>query len=207
LTGELVLSVEGLTRRFGDRDVIDRLGLELREGERVAVCGANGSGKTTLLRCIGGTVTPTSGSITVFGHPAGSSDARRGIGVSLSQERSFYLRLSGRDNLLFFAGVHGIGRDQAVRIVRSLEEELELGAILAQRVARCSSGMVQQLGFARALLAMPRLLLLDEPTRSLDTDAIERLWQAVAARPHLALLIATHREDDVARCDARLDLS
>jgi ABC-type multidrug transport system ATPase subunit len=207
LTGKLVLSVEGLTRRFGDRDVIDGLGFELREGERVAVCGANGSGKTTLLRCIGGTVTPTNGRITVFGHPAGSSHARRVIGVSLSQERSFYLRLSGRNNLLFFAGVHGIGREQAVRTVRSLEEELELGAILAQRVDRCSSGMVQQLGFARALLAMPRLLLLDEPTRSLDTDAIERLWQAVAARPHLALLIATHREDDVARCDRRLDLS
>jgi ABC-2 type transport system ATP-binding protein len=129
------------------------------------------------------------------------------IGVSLSQERSFYLRLSGRDNLLFFAGVHGIGRERAVGAVRSLEEELELGAILAQRVDRCSSGMVQQLGFARALLAMPRLLVLDEPTRSLDTDAIERLWRAVTARPHLALLIATHREDDVARCDKRLDLS
>jgi ABC-type multidrug transport system ATPase subunit len=207
LTRKLVLSVEGLTRRFGDRDVIDGLGLELREGERVAVCGANGSGKTTLLRCIGGTVTPTSGRITVFDHPAGSSDARRMIGVSLSQERSFYLRLSGRDNLLFFAGVHGIARQQAVAIVKSLEEELELGAILAQRVDRCSSGMVQQLGFARALLAMPRLLLLDEPTRSLDTHAVERLWQAVEARPHLALLIATHREDDVARCDTRLDLS
>jgi ABC-type multidrug transport system ATPase subunit len=204
---KLVLSVEGLTRRFGDRDVLDGLGLELREGERVAVCGANGSGKTTLLRCVGGTVTPTSGRITIFGHPAGSSDARRMIGVSLSQERSFYLRLSGRDNLLFFAGVHGIGRGQAVGIVKSLEDELELGPILAQRVDRCSSGMVQQLGFARALLAMPRLLLLDEPTRSLDAEAVERLWKAVAARPHLSLLIATHREDDVARCDSRLDLS
>ena len=202
-----MLSVEGLTRRFGDRDVIDSLDLELHEGERVAVCGSNGSGKTTLLRCAAGTVSPTRGRITVLGHPAGSQEARRIVGVSLSQERSFYLRLSGRDNLLFFAGVHGIGREDAVRIVKSLEDELELGAILAQRVDRCSTGMVQQLGFARALLATPRVLLLDEPTRSLDVDAIGRLWQAVAARPHLALLIATHRDDDVARCPRRIDLS
>ena len=206
MTGELVLSVEGLTRRFGERDVIDSLDLELREGEHVALCGPNGSGKTTLLRCIAGTVSPTRGQITLRGHRAGSRDARRMVGVSLSQERSFYLRLSGRDNLLFFAGVHGIRREDAVRTVKSLEDELELGAILAQRVDRCSTGMVQQLGFARALLATPRVLLLDEPTRSLDVDAIRRLWQAVAARPDLALLIATHRDDDVARCVRRIDL-
>ena len=206
MTGELVLSVQGLIRRFGDHDVIDNLDLELREGERVALCGPNGSGKTTLLRCIAGTVSPTRGHITVFGHPAGSRDARRIVGVSLSQERSFYLRLSGRDNLLFFAGVHGIGRENAVRMVKSLEDELELGTILAQRVDRCSTGMVQQLGFARALLATPRVLLLDEPTRSLDTEALGRLWRAMDARPSLALLIATHRDDDVARCHRRIDL-
>ena len=91
-------------------------------------------------------------------------------------------------------------------MVEALEEELELGAILAKRVDRCSTGMVQQLAFARALIGVPRILLLDEPTRSLDAEATERLWRAVEARPHLALLIATHREDDVARCQRRIDL-
>jgi ABC-type molybdenum transport system ATPase subunit/photorepair protein PhrA len=67
--------------------------------------------------------------------------------------------------------------------------------------------MIQQLAFARALIGAPRILLLDEPTRSLDAQATERLWRAVEARPHLALLIATHREDDVARCHSRIDLS
>jgi ABC-type multidrug transport system ATPase subunit len=206
LTGDLVLSVEGLARRFGGRDVVDGFDLELQAGERVALCGPNGSGKTTVLRCIAGTVSPTRGRITVLGHPAGSFHARRSTGVSLSQERSFYLRLSGRDNLLFFAGVRGIRRGDAVGMVEALEEELELGAILAKRVDRCSTGMVQQLAFARALVGVPRILLLDEPTRSLDAEATERLWQAVEARPHLALLIATHREDDVARCQRRIDL-
>ena len=134
-------------------------------------------------------------------------EARRWTGVSLSQDRSFYLRLSGRNNLLFFAGVRGIRREDAAPMVAALEQELELGAILAKRVDRCSTGMVQQLAFARALIGTPRLLLLDEPTRSLDADATERLWRAVEARPHLAVLIATHRNDDVARCHRRLYLS
>jgi ABC-type multidrug transport system ATPase subunit len=207
LTGEPILTVESLARRFGGRDVVAGLDLDLRAGDRVALCGPNGAGKTTVLRCLAGTVAPTRGSVTVVGHPAGSLEARRRTGVSLSQDRSFYLRLSGRNNLLFFAGVRGIPRNEAVRIVDALEQELELGAILAKRVDRCSTGMVQQLAFARALLGTPRLLLLDEPTRSLDVEATERLWRAVEARPHLALLIATHRDDDVARCQRRIDLS
>ena len=206
LTGELVLSVEGVARRFGERNVVDGFDLQLRAGERVALCGPNGSGKTTILRCIAGTVSATRGRMTVLGHQAGSIEARRSTGVSLSEERSFYLRLSGRDNLLFFAGIHGIGRSNARRLVKSLEDELELGAILGKRVDRCSTGMVQQLAFARTLIGSPRLLLLDEPTRSLDTEATERLWQAAEARPHLAVFMATHRDDDVARCHRRLDL-
>jgi ABC-2 type transport system ATP-binding protein len=201
------LLIEGLGRSFGPREVVRDLDVSLAPSERLALCGPNGSGKTTILRCIAGTVTPTAGRISVLGYPAGSRDARRVVGVSLSQERSFYLRLSGEDNLLFAAGVRGIDRREAARRVAELTEELELGAILAKRVDRCSTGMVQQLAFARALIGAPRLLLLDEPTKSLDTAATERLWQAVDARPQVALVIATHREDDVARCRRRLDVS
>ena len=128
------------------------------------------------------------------------------IGVSLSQDRSFYLRLPGRENLLFAAGVRGIPRRQAIQRVAAIEEELELSAILAQRVDRCSTGMVQQLAFARALIGDPAVLLLDEPTRSLDTEAFERLWAAIDITARSDLVIATHREDDIQRCHQRLDL-
>jgi ABC-type multidrug transport system ATPase subunit len=178
----------------------------LGAGEWLALCGPNGSGKTTVLRCIAGTVVPSEGRITISGHPAGSRHARRLIGVSLSQERSFYLRLSARENLLFAAGVRSIPRADARRRVAALEEELELTEILSQRVDRCSTGMVQLLGIARALIGEPSLLLLDEPTRSLDAEAYERLWAALDARPGLALVLATHRDDDVRRCHRRLDL-
>jgi ABC-type multidrug transport system ATPase subunit len=201
-----ILVIGGLRRSFGQREVIRRFDLTLERGERASLRGPNGSGKSTILRCIAGTLSPSDGSVIVGGHEAGSLPARRLSGVSLSQERSFYLRLSGRANLLFYARVRGYDRRAAWRAVEQLEGELELGEILAERADRCSTGMILQLAFARALLADPPLLLLDEPTRSLDHDAVQRLWNAIDRRPEAAVLIATHREDDLERCDSVIDL-
>jgi ABC-type multidrug transport system ATPase subunit len=205
--GEPVLAIEGLARRFGAHEVVRSLDLALGPGERVALCGPNGSGKTTVLRCIAGTVTPDGGRISIGGHPAGSLEARRLVGASFSQERSFYLRLTGHHNLLFFARLRVAGKRDALRRVEALEEELELAAIVRERVDHCSTGMTQQLAFARALLGEPRLLLLDEPTRSLDHNGVERLWGALdRRRERIALVIATHRPGDVERCESQVDL-
>jgi ABC-type Na+ transport system ATPase subunit NatA len=201
-----VLAVRGLRRRFGEHEVIRRLDLTLDQGERIALVGPNGSGKSTVLRCIAGTISPSGGTVSVGGHDPESLAARRLLGVSLSQERSFYLRLSGRENLLFFARLRGYTRPAAHRVVAELEKELELSDILAERADRCSTGMILQLAFARALLGNPALLLLDEPTRSLDAEAVERLWRALDRRARTALLIATHREDDVDRCHSTIHL-
>jgi ABC-type multidrug transport system ATPase subunit len=116
------------------------------------------------------------------------------------------MRLSGRANLLFFARLRGTGKQEAERSLRSLEDELELAEILRERADRCSTGMLQQLGFARALLGEPVLLVLDEPTRSLDEKAVERLWGALERRPETAVVLATHRNEDLDRCGSRIDL-
>jgi ABC-2 type transport system ATP-binding protein len=200
------LEVDGLCRRFGAREVITSLSLVAGPGDRIALCGPNGSGKTTALRCIVGTVAPTGGTIRVGGYRGGSRRARGLLGASFSQERSFYLRLSGHENLLFFARLRGAAERHVRREVAALEEELELEEIVRERVDRCSTGMIQQLALARALLGQPPLLLLDEPTRSLDVQAQTRLWAALdRRRARAALLIATHRSDDVARCGSRID--
>ena len=199
-----MLSIEGLSRRFGAKEVVRSLDLTAAPGQRIALWGPNGSGKSTVLRCVAGTLTPSTGSVRVGGHRAGDLAARRLVGASLSQERSFYLRLSGRTNLLFFARIRYEDRREGARAVDALIEELEIADVAATRVDRCSTGMVQQLGIARALLGNPSVLLLDEPTRSLDADARGRLWGALGRRPKAVALIATHLDEDVKLCDERV---
>jgi ABC-type multidrug transport system ATPase subunit len=201
-----LLKVSGLTRTFGTRPVVGPLDIALAQGERVALVGPNGCGKTTVLRCVAGTLLPTTGQVQVGGHTAGSLATKHLVGASLSQERSFYLRLSGHRNLLFFASLRHSIRRAAARQVRLIEDELEITEIAKNRMDRCSTGMLQQMSFARALLGDPQLLLLDEPTRSLDTDAVARLWDAIDRRPHVAVLMATHRQDDIPHCDDQIDL-
>lgn len=203
---ETLVEIDGLTRAFGGRVVVRDLDLRVAAGDRVGLVGPNGSGKTTVIRCVAGTLSPTSGRIVVAGRPAGSMEARRAVGVSLSQERSFYLRLSGRENLLFFARLRIRGRRAAAAAVAALVEELELSSFVDRPADEYSTGMGQQLAFARALLGSPRLLLLDEPTRSLDVDAVGRLWRAIDRRPGLAVVVATHSGPDLERCPRTVDL-
>jgi ABC-type multidrug transport system ATPase subunit len=204
-TNGSVLAIEGLTRRFGGHEVVRSLDLRLEPGEKVALWGPNGSGKSTVLRCIAGTLLPSEGVVRVCGHEAGSLDARALVGASLSQERSFDMRLTGRANLLFFARLRFGSERIAALKVQEVEEELELEAIAAETVNRASSGMIQQVALARALLGDPALVLLDEPTRSLDADARERLWQALDRRRHTSVVLATHLDEDVKRCGRRVD--
>lgn len=205
-TREPLLTVRSLAKSFGHKTVLDGVSVELGAGERLALAGPNGSGKSTILRCIAGTVTPSSGSVAVGGFVAGTIEARRLVGGALAQERAFYLRLSGLKNLIFYASLRGGDDERPEREVAAIVEELEIGTFIRERVDRYSSGMAQQLAVARALLGRPALLLLDEPTRSLDEGAVARLWAALERRPEAALVIASHRPDDLARCPARMDL-
>jgi ABC-2 type transport system ATP-binding protein len=200
-----ILEVDGLARSFGDHTVLTDLTLAVEPGQRVALFGPNGSGKTTFLRCVAGTLAPTKGRVGILGSAAGSMAARRQIGVAFAQERSWYQRLTGRANLVFFGQLRTGSKRAAVREVDALVEELELEEIAAERVDRCSTGMVQQLSFARALLGGPSLLLLDEPTRSLDRDARGRVWKALERRSESAVLLATHLDEDLEHCGTRIE--
>jgi len=202
---EAVLTLTSLSRRFGKHVVVRDLDLRLEPGERVALWGPNGSGKSTVLRCVAGTLLPSEGTVQVCGFEAGSMEARALVGASLSQERSFDMRLTGRANLLFFARLRFGSERLAARRVQEVEEELALETIASERINRASSGMIQQVALARALLGDPALVLLDEPTRSLDAEARERLWQALERRTRTCVVMATHLDEDVKRCGRRVD--
>lgn len=144
--------------------------LEVAPGELVAVVGHNGSGKTTLLRILATTVLPDAGQVDVGGTDAIAAPlaARSHLGVTLADERAWYWRLSGRENLEFFAALHGLGRQEAAGKATELLERVGMSDAADRDFGEYSSGMRLRLSLARALLGDPKLLLLDEPTRSID---------------------------------------
>ncbi len=168
-------------RFFGPpRVVLDGVDLEVRPGEVVAVLGANGAGKSTLLRVAAGLVTPRAGTVERAARP----------GLGLAEERSFYWRLSLRENLRFFAALEGAPAARADRLL----EEVGLGADPDLPVRACSTGMRTRLALARALLGDPPLLVLDEVERGLDAAGRADLRARLAAwgAAGRAALVATH---------------
>jgi ABC-2 type transport system ATP-binding protein len=183
---------------------------EVRAGEVVGLVGPNGAGKSTLIRICASLLTPTSGRVTIGGtdiaeRPAG---ARAAIGLLLADERALYWRLTGRENLRFFGVMAGLPRVVARRRADELLERFDL-AERDRLVFGYSSGMRVRLGLARALLAEPDLLILDEPSRSLDPVASSELLELLGrlASDGMAILLSSHRLDEVESiCDRVLVL-
>ncbi len=159
-----------LSGRDRTPDVLHEVSFEVANGEIVGLLGPNGAGKTTLLKIISGMLYPSSGSVFVEGNRVSesSSAVRRRIGVVTSDERSFYWRLTGRENLHFFATLYSLPRKEAIERVESLLKLLHLADAGDRRFDSYSSGMKQRLAIARGLLNSPKIVLYDEPTRAVD---------------------------------------
>ena len=163
-------------------------------GEIVCLMGPNGAGKSTLARILGGLLLPSSGRATIAGHDAaaGAPGLRRSVSFVVGDERSFHFGVSGRENLRYFAALHGLDAATARRRVDELLERVGLTAAADRRYREYSRGMRQRLAVARGLLGDPEVLLLDEPTLGLDP---------VGARDLRAFL-----RDDVVRAAGRTAL-
>lgn len=201
--------VRSLRKRFGAVQALDGVDLEVRPGEIVGVLGQNGAGKSTLLRVLGTTVLPDSGQASIAGHDVvtEASLTRRATGVVLGDERSWYWRLSGRANLEFFAALHGYGRRQGRTVASRLLSQTGLDDVADRRFDGYSSGMKARLSVARALLGHPAVLLLDEPSRTLDPVAaadLRRMILDFAEGQAAAVLWVTHDLHEAAEISDRI---
>ncbi len=183
-------------RRNSGTVAVEGVNLTVQAGSVLAILGPNGAGKTTLLRILAGLVLPSAGQAQICGLDVirGEAHAKGVVGISLGDDRSLYWRLSGRRNLDFFAALHGLSRHEARQRIDELGNLLEIP--LDQSVQASSSGIRQRILIARALLHDPSVLLLDEPTKSLDPASAQGLRGFIRERlaRHLGktVVIATH---------------
>lgn len=175
----------------------------VEQGEAVALIGSNGAGKSTLLRILATLIIPTRGRATLGGFDVerDSSGARRQLGYHTGGDEGFYGRLSARENLAFFAAMNNLSPVEARRQIASVAQSMGIANDLNRQVRTFSTGMTHRLGLSRALLHGPAILLLDEPTRSLDplaaADFRHLLKDDLVRKRGTTLLFASHTLSEV----------
>jgi len=197
------LRVESLTKSYGVRPALAGVSLEVAEGEILGLLGPNGAGKTTVIRCVVGRVVPDSGSIAVFGEPAGSSAARSRIGY-IPQEIALYGRLTASENLDVFGRYAGLAGDALAAAVRDCLDWSGLTERAKEPVMTFSGGMKRRLNMAAGLPHRPRLILLDEPTTGVDPQSRQRIYSMVEQlrAEGVSVIYTTHYMEEAERlCD------
>lgn len=216
---EPIVRIEGLTKAFPIRrdwsavlrrpfqsservTVVNDVSFDVGTAEFFGLLGANGAGKSTLFKMLGTQLLPDRGSATVAGYDvvARPHDVRKLLTPVVADERSLNWRLDARQNLELFAALYGVERAEVTKRIDTLLETVELHETGTKMVGTFSSGMKQRLLIARALLPQPRVLLLDEPTRSLDPVSARRfrrfLQEEIAGRQQCTVLLATHNAEE-----------
>src|SRR5215208_5891485 len=191
-----VIQISSLSRRFGEKNAVDHLTLDVHAGEIFGFLGHNGAGKTTTVRLLNGVLEPTSGNAHVLGlDPQIEGPALRARTGVLTETPSLDERLTARDNLTICADLYNVPRSDVPGRVNSLLTEFELADRAAEKVGGYSKGMKQRLALARALLHKPDVLFLDEPTAALDPVAaryVNTLVENLARREGVTVFICTH---------------
>jgi ABC-2 type transport system ATP-binding protein len=183
---------------------------EVETGEIFGLIGRNGAGKTTLTKIVATLVQPTTGNVSVHGRDSVRDDehVRRYIGLATAEERSFYWRLTSEQNLMFFARLHGLSDRVAKQRIEDVFAKLELDEVARRRFGEMSTGNKQRLAVARAMLASPPVLLLDEPTRSLDPLAAARMRDLIRSLaeqdPPVTIFLTSHNLAEVETLCARV---
>ena len=181
----------------GGKRAVQSVSLSLAPGEVFGFLGPNGAGKTTTVKVLNGMIKPTEGQCRVFGYdPEAEPDKVHLLSGVVTENARMYDSMSGLENLIFYAEVFGIPREEGRKRAGALLEELELTEAADRKLASYSTGMRQRLSLARALIHRPKVLFLDEPTSGLDPESaqnVNRMIRSLARQEDIAVFLCTHQ--------------
>ncbi len=200
---DVVVSTQGLTRRFGENVAVNNLDLEIRTGQIYGFLGPNGCGKTTTMRMLTGLLTPSSGAISVLGRsmPEAAEPLKSEIGY-MTQIFSYYRDLTVLENLRFAADIYGIPFRESKGRIEELLHTYDLTTNVDQLSGSMSGGQRQKLALAATVIHRPKLLFLDEPTSAVDPETRRTFWEQLfdLVDEGATMIVSTHFMDEAERC-------
>ncbi|HQX44672.1 MAG: ABC transporter ATP-binding protein [Saprospiraceae bacterium] len=199
-----MISVESLTKKFGDFMAVDHISFDVGQGEIFGFLGANGAGKTTAMRILCGLSKPTSGRAIVAGHSIDNEAEliKTKIGY-MSQKFSLYDDLTISENLKFYGGIYGLSLNQIKEKTHTLLKQLQLEKEQNNLVKSLPLGWKQKLSFSVAIFHDPKIVFLDEPTGGVDPITRREFWELIyeAAAKGTTVFVTTHYMDEAEYCD------
>jgi ABC-2 type transport system ATP-binding protein len=199
-----VISIDKLTKNFGDFIAVDQISFEVEQGEIFGFLGANGAGKTTAMRMLCGLSTPSSGKAMVAGYDLfkNPESIKKSIGY-MSQKFSLYEDLSIKENIQFYGGVYGLSAMQIKEKTKILVQQLHLETHENNLVKSLPLGWKQKLAFSVAIVHDPAIVFLDEPTGGVDPITRREFWELIyaASEKGITIFVTTHYMDEAEYCD------
>ena len=202
------IETKNLTKKYKTLTAVDRLDLQIRQGELFSLLGVNGAGKTTAIKMLSCLTKPTDGDATVGGYSIAqkSADVKRIIGVS-PQETAVAPNLSVKENLELICGLHSFPKEKQQTKIDELSNLFHLENVLSKKASKLSGGWQRRLSIAMALISEPSILFLDEPTLGLDVIARSELWDLIRTlKGKATIILTTHYMEEAEALSDRIGI-
>ena len=197
-----------LIKQYKNITAVDKLNLEIRQGELFSLLGVNGAGKTTTIKMLSCLTMPTEGDAVVGGYSITkeSEQVKRLIGVS-PQETAVAPNLSVKENLELICGIHGFSKEKTQAEITELSERFGLNTVLQRKAGKLSGGWQRRVSIAMALISEPQILFLDEPTLGLDVIARHELWETIRSlKGKITIILTTHYMEEAESLSDRIGI-
>ena len=204
----LAIKTENLTKKYGDKTVVNNLNLSVNEGEMYALLGVNGAGKSTTIKMLSCLIRPTSGDAEILSNSITTESTKVKQIISVSpQETSVAPNLTVKENLEFIAGVFGFSKAQAKEKTQQILADFDMQEIANSRAKTLSGGWQRRLSIAMALISEPKVIFLDEPTLGLDVLARRELWKQIEKlKGKITIILTTHYLEEAEALSDRIGI-